>query len=112
MAFPRPGVAISSRAFSRMLDSDIQFPRFVDFVVEKEKNERKRERERERERERSKLSYDACCCCTACILSTKCKEKQTTNIKLFRSLRKTSLEVLNIRGRIIAYLFFGEREKS
>jgi len=52
MAFPRPGVAISSRAFSRMLDSDIQFPRFVDFVVEKEKNERKRERERERERER------------------------------------------------------------
>jgi len=44
-----------------MLDSDIQFPRFVDFVVEKEKNERKREKERERgrerEKERSKLSY-------------------------------------------------------
>ena len=40
MAFPRIGIAISSRAFSRMLDSDIQFPRFVDFVVEKEKIEK------------------------------------------------------------------------
>jgi len=51
MAFPRPGVAISSRSFSGVLDSDIQFLRFVDFVVEKEK-EREREKERGRERER------------------------------------------------------------
>lgn len=48
MAFPRPGVAISSRAFSGVFDFDIQFPRFVDFVIEKEE---KREKERERKRE-------------------------------------------------------------
>lgn len=48
MAFPRPGVAISSRAFSGVLDSDIQFPRFVDFVIEKE--EKKRERVRKKKR--------------------------------------------------------------
>lgn len=40
MAFPRPGVAVSSCAFNGVLDSDIQFPRFMDFVVEKEEERR------------------------------------------------------------------------
>lgn len=42
MAFPRPGVAMYKllRLQRGVLDSDIQFPRFVDFVVEKEKRER------------------------------------------------------------------------